>query len=307
MLTGSISQLCQNIPFCEGAKAVLQDNPKVVLLTAVGAVGITLIARRILSAPQDRYWNLDQFMLGSGSASTLPVPGPKESQTSAAPRSSTKQHASAAASSAKQGDETQQCRARWQARAVIQRKNKQKSPEELKTVSLGLIEEDAAGSERLLITDDICDTSHGNFPFDFRYFRNSFPCDIVINGVSFTSASAALFAMQFPDHLKEFQGKDFHAALALTLEKEWEHPEKWPESEEGQKGIYRILKAKFSEKSLKRKLLATADTYLIYKPMDSDSIKFAKDENQIGIMLMQIRGELGGTGVVEPPEEDEEE
>lgn len=314
MSISPISQFCQRIPFCEEAKTFLTENSKIVLLTAIGLIGITLIARRILyqsqspngSARQERSLTDSRIVVIPSDDSSDANP-----QLSSALEATVPLLPEAAADDDDDDDDAA-------ASVVIHRDQtnpplpiqaaaqpaapRRPPPTLLRTLSQMVIEIAADVSRRsgMLLSSDYFDVSHNNSTWDVHCFRNSHTCRIVMDGVTFFSATVAILALQFPQHQMEFATLSIAQAKSLISSNNWEMSEDWRKNRG--RIAHDVLKAKFNQNPiLKRNLLLTSKSYLVYAPSEKDPFRYEEDTNQFGIALMEIRGELGGTGVVERP------
>jgi uncharacterized protein (TIGR02452 family) len=121
--------------------------------------------------------------------------------------------------------------------------------------------------------------------------------------MNFTCAQAAYEAGKDPKRAKEFIGLD--AVAAYKLGKTIKAPD-W--HKDSVRFMQFVLQAKFDQNpQLKKLLLATGDAYLV---MHTDKDNFWGDGgtvgqgNKLGELLMGLRGQYGGKGVVPAPTED---
>lgn len=325
MSTSAISQFCQQIPLCEGAKTALTANPKVALLAAIGVVGITLVARRVLcSTPSPEGGDHTGRILerrgsviihdvpSDASAESMESPDPvkKPSDTfsihdipkeieNAGADSSRVVHS---AKDVKSGVVDRKSALFPAARYGDLRTRNNPLPRRFST-SLVRIGTDMSKRFGILTTSNMFNTTHGNAPLDFHFLRNSHPCIIAMEECVFHSASVAILAMQFPENMNSFEKLDIEGAIECARTNKKLIRKDWADVRD--KVMFEVLQAKFTQNaSFKEKLLATGDNYLIYQGSPRDGFQDEEGGNKLGEILMKIRGDLGGTGIVERPEEE---
>ncbi len=337
MSTSAISQFCQQIPLCEGAKTVLTANPKVALVAAIGVVGITLIARRVLcSTPSEsdhtgrilerRGSVIIHELPAEGTAESMKPPDPVEKPSGTfvihdedpedmeeagadssmvANRSAEKVQPRLVDKTSALPDKKFHGLKRRQDPPSRSRLSSEKDLLQRSRWSTELVQMGTGLSKRFgtLLSSNIFDTSHGNAPLDFHCLRNSHPCTIAMKECIFRSASVAILAMQFPKHMNKFQRLTIEEAIECAKNNKKLMSNDWADNQV--KCMHEVLLAKFSlNRSFKEKLLATGDNYLFYQGSRRDGYQDEEDGNKLGEILMQIRGELGGAGIVERPEEE---
>ena len=140
---------------------------------------------------------------------------------------------------------------------------------------------------------------------DTFFLSTFYRCSFKMGPWVFKCAEAAYQAGRDPKKVKEFVKLDAFAAFT--------HGQDVPATEVGGSGWHNrsvlhmktVLKAKFDQNpELKELLLATSDAYLA---MHTDKDDFWRDGgdigkgNKLGELLMELRGQYGGTGVVPAP------
>ncbi len=353
MSTSAISQFCQQIPFCEGAKTVLTANPKVTLLAAIGVVGITLIAHRVLRAapsaneegPQRRILTRTDSVItydvsADPSAGSMEQPDPVEEPTGTVLFDGKPLAESMEPPDPEEGpsgtvlfdghplergeiihipsdDPVEEASgnmvihpsAKSKPRLIVapgKYSGLKKRPPPLdrsrfSTELIGDIAQRAGPSGFLVKSGALFDLRYPNATLDFRFFQNSHPCKIEIDGCTFQSARVAILAMQFPTHKKEFERYDSSRAIIAAKDENNTtlrlSTKDWAKVQDRE--MHRVLFAKFSTAYFKDKLLATKNAPLTYEFSEKEGFQDDEIQNKGGKALMQIRGELGGTGIVE--------
>ena len=144
------------------------------------------------------------------------------------------------------------------------------------------------------------------------FLGNSYLYPIKIRGLQFKCAEAAFHAVKFyasTTDMKRFQNLDGKAARDLNyqLMESWtiEKCIKWQDTQRID-NMRDVLMAKFNQHpKLKELLLATGDAYLVAHTPVSESDAFWGDhangtgKNHLGVLLMELREQLGG-GKVQP-------
>lgn len=141
-----------------------------------------------------------------------------------------------------------------------------------------------------------------------EFLGNFHKVPLVYNGLEFQCSEAAFQAAKFP-HLpavqRQFTSLDGDSAWRLAKQyassqrSDWLHVNK--------DVMLEVLRAKYSQHPhLLRRLLATRNAYLVeHTPHGRDAFwgdnGDGTGQNVLGNLLMQVRGELGGTGKVPAP------
>jgi ribA/ribD-fused uncharacterized protein len=173
---------------------------------------------------------------------------------------------------------------------------------------IGLMQELAARDGYIYFYGDKHDTnevakSFGNFFVDRR---NPITLNIRGKDHTFQCAEAAFHAQKFPSYEAEYENVDGDEALQLARLHQDKLPADWHTGGKD-RAMLAVLRQKFKRGSALAKLLvASGDAYLVeHRPKRSKSKDTYWSDghdgtgtNMLGQMLMQIRGELGGTGVV---------
>lgn len=146
---------------------------------------------------------------------------------------------------------------------------------------------------------------HKEHPYTY-FLTNDYPCSIKISNAKFTCAESAFQAHKFYhlqeifDLFKKLEGKE---AWNLSQKYSYQQRKDWYQVRE--LAMLNILKAKFEQHpDLADLLLATGDAYLVEHTKRDAFWADGKDgrgKNHLGKLLMQVRGELGGIGVVSKP------
>lgn len=141
----------------------------------------------------------------------------------------------------------------------------------------------------------------------YTYFlSNSYPAKVKIWNMKFACAEAAFQAAKFlhnPEIAVRFIHLEGKEALKLAQSLSYQQRGDWYQVREGI--MKEVLHVKFQQHSdLGELLLATGDSYLVeHNGRDAfwtDGID-GSGKNRIGRLLMQVRGEKGGIGVVSKP------
>lgn len=138
------------------------------------------------------------------------------------------------------------------------------------------------------------------------FLSNFYPCSVRIWNMKFPSAEAAHQAAKFlhkPALAARFTQLDAEEALKLGQRHSYEQRADWYKIREDV--MLDILRAKFNQHpDLTQRLLATGDAYLV-EHTDRDSYWAdggdGKGKNILGKLLMRLREEKGGVGVVSKP------
>jgi ribA/ribD-fused uncharacterized protein len=140
------------------------------------------------------------------------------------------------------------------------------------------------------------------------YLGNFYPCSVTSNGIEYQCSEAAYQAQKFqgqPHIQRQFSNLDGVASWKTA--KQFKTPQNW--QQHSVEAMRNILNAKFSQNpSLKNKLLQTGSAYLVeHIPVKGRDAFWGDDndgsgKNQLGILLMELRGQLGGVGIIKAPE-----
>lgn len=138
------------------------------------------------------------------------------------------------------------------------------------------------------------------------FLSNFYPASIQVSGAKFSCAEAAFQAAKFshkPDLCMRFTRLEGEEAWKLAKRHSYEQRSDWYKIRDNV--MLEVLRAKFRQNAnLAELLLATGDAYLVeHSERDaywSDGGD-GKGKNQLGQILMQVRGELGGVGEVAKP------
>jgi ribA/ribD-fused uncharacterized protein len=160
---------------------------------------------------------------------------------------------------------------------------------------------------------------YGDFGEDLFANFWVFPLSIEINKklVEFQTSEAAYHAFKYLEHpeiiteLTKTKTGEECFQLTRKHEKELFKDSKVKQEWDSRKlSVMRdILKVKFAFEEYKNVLLETQDAYLVEHCPVKGRDKFWSDDNdgtgmnQLGTLLMELRGELGGIGKVDPPKE----
>jgi N-glycosidase YbiA len=148
-------------------------------------------------------------------------------------------------------------------------------------------------------------------------FGNFEECQIEFDGNRYRNSESIFQSQKYLDQpalMTQFQTTDGDAAVKIARQTKmtpvrlahWDHPQ----SPEKVNVMMNALRAKFGQNpDLKAKLMATGTAYLVEHLPDQHRMdKFWSDgfdgsgQNQLGICLMWLRGDYGGTGVVAKPQ-----
>lgn len=138
------------------------------------------------------------------------------------------------------------------------------------------------------------------------FLSNFYPKSIKIWNMKFSCSEAAFQAAKFlnkPELAVRFTHLDGQEAWKLAQNHSHQQRADWYQVRENI--MLEVLRAKFEQqRELKELLLATGDAYLVEN--NSRDVFWAdggdgKGKNRLGHLLMQIRGEYGGVGVVPKP------
>jgi ribA/ribD-fused uncharacterized protein len=142
------------------------------------------------------------------------------------------------------------------------------------------------------------------------FLGNFHDCPIHLWGLNFKCSEAAFQAAKFSpraDVMQRFQNLDGEAAFNLgrALSLNWSHAEKARWQGSNLQVMREVVAAKFNQNPhLKALLLATGNAYLVeHIPVQGRDAFWGDDfngtgENWLGRIAMEVRGNLGGTGVV---------
>lgn len=138
------------------------------------------------------------------------------------------------------------------------------------------------------------------------FLSNFYPVPLKIWGMKFYSSEAAFQAAKFldkPEVAVRFTHLNGEEAWALGKKLSYQRRGDWFQIRENK--MLEVLRAKFQQHpELTELLLATGSSYLV---MHTSNDTFWADggdglgKNRLGNLLMQVRGEQGGTGVVSVP------
>jgi N-glycosidase YbiA len=140
------------------------------------------------------------------------------------------------------------------------------------------------------------------------FMGNFHPCGFEFDGVRYKCAEAAFQAQKFTDRAfrEEFRDLDGDAAFHKGQIRHPSFDPAWDSKKD--EVMMHVLRAKFGQNpELKAQLLATGSTYLIeHNPVKGRDNYWSDDndgsgQNKLGILLMQLRAEYGGTGEVPKP------
>jgi N-glycosidase YbiA len=140
---------------------------------------------------------------------------------------------------------------------------------------------------------------------------NFHPCPIQLWGMQFQCAEAAFQAAKFASNrnlMQQFQNLDGEAAFRLgrQLSRNWSPAEKTQQQNRNLAVMREVVTAKFTQNAdLKELLLLTGNAYLVeHIPVKGRDCYWGDDsdgtgQNWLGRVAMEVRGHLGGTGVVQ--------
>lgn len=141
----------------------------------------------------------------------------------------------------------------------------------------------------------------------YTYFlSNDYPIKIKIWGKKFRNAEAAFQAAKFlhqPKLAEKFSKLSGSEAIELSLKHSYEQRPEWHHYKENT--MLEVLRAKFTQHPrMKELLLATGDAYLLNRDKNESywgDGKEGRGKNRLGYLLMQLRKEFGGIGLVSKP------
>ena len=128
------------------------------------------------------------------------------------------------------------------------------------------------------------------FKDQYEFLSNFYEHPVTYNGITYRNSEAAFQAQKCPARIKEFT--DLSASEAKRLGRKVNLRPNWDLGR--LKVMEEVLRAKFSDKDLKQKLIATGDQELVegnwwgdrYWGVDKTG------ENNLGKLLMKIRDEM---------------
>lgn len=129
------------------------------------------------------------------------------------------------------------------------------------------------------------------FRDQYWFLSNMFPCTIEYNGHVFGCVESAFQAQKCPDRAGEFEKLDGYAAKRLG--RKVKLVENWEVNKTGV--MYNILKVKFADPELARKLTATYPQDIIEENNWGDvywGVSYGVGENKLGKLLMMLRDEI---------------
>lgn len=145
---------------------------------------------------------------------------------------------------------------------------------------------------------------HNKYTF---FLSNNYPVQVQAWGLSFPSAESAYQAAKFanqPQLMAQFCRLDGESAKKIGRKqyRRYQRPD-WYAAREAM--MLEVLRAKFTQNpDLRNLLLATGDGYIVehtkHDAFWGDGGN-GRGKNRLGYLLMQVRGELGGVGVVQEP------
>lgn len=133
------------------------------------------------------------------------------------------------------------------------------------------------------------------FKGDYAFLSNSFPCTIEIDGLKYSSAEAAFWAQRVKDEKARRKYTRLNANNAREKGMKAEPIDDWEEVKLDV--LMKILRIKFSDPELKKKLLDTGNAKLINTNTYRDEyygLYLGKGRNKLGVALMSLRDELKG-------------
>lgn len=138
------------------------------------------------------------------------------------------------------------------------------------------------------------------------FLSNFYSANLKIWDMKFSCAEAAFQAAKFlhkPELAVRFTYLDGEQAWRLAQRHSYQQRADWYQVRENI--MSEVLRAKFKQHTdLKELLLATGDAYLVEND-DRDAFWSdggdGKGKNRLGNLLMQLRGEIGGIGIVNKP------
>lgn len=132
-----------------------------------------------------------------------------------------------------------------------------------------------------------------SFTDDYSFLSNSFPCTIEIDGLKFNSAEAAFWSQR----VKDINARRKYARLSPNKAREKALQavpiDDWDEVKDDI--MRKVLKIKFSNPDLKKKLLDTKVQNLYNNTTYRDEywgIYMGKGNNKLGKLLMELRSSL---------------
>lgn len=134
----------------------------------------------------------------------------------------------------------------------------------------------------------------GEFEGDYFFLSNFSPHPVHIDGVDFPTAEHAFQALKTDSEQERLSVRDAatpseakRRGRKVTLREDWDQL-RIP-------AMHRVVRAKFENPELRRRLLATGDAQLIEGNWWGDQfwgVSKGRGENQLGRLLMQLRDEL---------------
>ena len=142
-----------------------------------------------------------------------------------------------------------------------------------------------------------------------EFLGNFYRMNVTVKGQTYQCAEGAFQAQKFTDTTfqREFTSVDGDGAFRLGRTRHASFRRDWEQVKDGE--MLNVLRVKFSDPRLKGLLLATGSSYLVEHNAVVGRDKYWSDncdgtgQNKLGILLMQVRGELGGAGIVAKPAE----
>ena len=135
------------------------------------------------------------------------------------------------------------------------------------------------------------------------FLSNFYPCSVKVGEFNFACAEAAFQAYKFthiPELFARFRKLDGDEAWKLGQRYDYQKRQDWYQVRETI--MLAILRAKFQQNpNLVDLLVATGNAYLVEHTKRDTFWADGKDgrgQNRLGNLLMQLRGEFGGVGVV---------
>lgn len=138
-----------------------------------------------------------------------------------------------------------------------------------------------------------------NFSGDYEFLSNFYPCNVVYDGLKFETTEHAFQAAKTLNIEERLQvmacdtpGKAKRMGRKVTLRPDWDQVKVQVMTD--------IVRQKFTDLLLARKLLETGDTNLIEGNTWNDrfwGVCNGKGENNLGKILMKVREELRGQNV----------
>lgn len=141
-----------------------------------------------------------------------------------------------------------------------------------------------------------------------EFLGNFYKIPITYNGLHFQCSEAAFQAAKFPhEPALQHQFTTLDGNSAFKLAKQYSNQKRTDWLQVNQSIMLEVVRAKFTQHpNLLRLLLATGNAYLVeHTPLGRDAFwgdnGDGSGQNELGKVLMKIRAEFGGTGVVSPP------